>query len=162
MTPRASRFTCRLRVLQAALFVFTLAACQPPRSATSDPAFRASVAGVDWELMELDGKTASTGTGGRRATIRFDADTARVGGFGGCNRFGGTYAISGDSLLFGPLIMTRMACAKGMELESELATALATTRRYELSTTQLKLFGPSGPVARFSRQIPEPARSPDT
>jgi len=161
MSPRPSRFTSRLRVATACC-ILALGACQPPRAASSDLAFRASVAGVDWELVELDGKTASTGAGGRRATIRFDADTARVGGFGGCNRFGGTYTLSSDSLQFGPLIMTRMACAKGMELESELASALAATRRYELSSTQLKLFGASGPVARFSRQIPEPARSPDT
>lgn len=162
MAPRASRSTFGLRVLATALIVFALAACQPPRAASSDPAFRASVAGVDWELMELDGKTAAAGAGGRRATIRFDADTARVGGFSGCNRFSGSYTLDGDTLQFGPLVMTRMACARGMELESELAAALTATRRYELSTTQLKLFGPSGAVARFSRQIPEPVRSPDT
>jgi hypothetical protein len=55
-----------------------------------------------------------------------------------------------------------MACTEGMPLESEYLGALQATRRYELSSTQLKLFGPSGPVARFSRQIPEPSRSPDT
>lgn len=112
------------------------------------------MSGVDWELMELDGKTAATGAGGRRAALRFDADTARVGGFSGCNRFGGTYTINGDSLRFGPLAMTRMACAEGMEIESQLSAALAATRRYELSSTQLRLFGASGPVARFSRQLP--------
>ena len=162
MTLRASRFTSRLRVVSTALSVFALAACQPPHAASSDPAFRASVSGVDWELMELDGKTASTGAGGRRATIRFDADTARAGGFAGCNHFGGTYTISGDSLRFGDVLRTEMACTTGMELESKYLVALQTTRRYELSSTQLKLFGPSGPVARFSRQIPEPTRTPDT
>ena len=100
--------------------------------------------------------------GRRRATLRFEADTARVGGFAGCNQFGGPYAIDGDSLRFGPLVSTMMACTEGMQLESEYLAALQATRRYELSSTQLKLFGPSGPVARFSRQIPEPDRSPDT
>ena len=161
MSPRASRLSPLF--FAASTFVFVaLAACQPPRAASSEPAFRSSVSGVDWELMELDGKTASTGAGGRRATLRFDADTAHVSGFSGCNRFAGTYTLAGDSLKFGPLITTRMACTRGMELESELSAALGATRRYELSSTQLKLFGPSGAVARFSRQIPEPTRSPDT
>ncbi len=153
MKIRASRLAARVGVVLTAV-VFALAACQPPHPASSEPEFRASVSGVDWELMELDGKTASTGAGGRRATLRFDVDTARVGGFSGCNRFGGTYTINGDSLRFGPLATTRMACAAGMDLESQLSAALGATRRYELSSTQLKLFGPSGPVARFSRQIP--------
>ena len=161
MSPRASRLSPRLFAAATFLSV-ALAACQPPHPASSEPAFRASVSGVDWELMELDGKTASTGAGGRRATLRFDADTAHVSGFSGCNRFSGTYALAGDSLQFGPLVMTRMACARGMELEAALSTALQATRRYELSSTQLKLFGPSGAVARFSRQIPEPTRPPDT
>jgi putative lipoprotein len=162
MTPRASRLPL-LRLCAAATFgLLALSACQPPRAASSEPAFRSSVSGVDWELMELDGKTASTGAGGRRATLRFDADTARVSGFSGCNRFAGAYTLAGDSLRFGQLIMTRMACDRGMDLESGLSAALDATRRYELSSTQLKLFGPSGAVARFSRQIPEPARAPDT
>ena len=148
--------------MSAACALATLAACQPSRTATSDVAFRSSVAGVDWELMELNAKTASTGAGGRRATLRFDADSARVSGFAGCNRFAGSYILNGDSLSFGPLVMTRMACADGMELERNLSAALEATRRYELSSTQLKLFGPSKAIARFSRQIPEPGRHPDT
>jgi heat shock protein HslJ len=162
MAPRASQIVSRLRFGCAAGALAVLAACQPPRATNSDPAFRASVSGVDWELMELDGKTASTGAGHRRATLRFEPDTARVGGFAGCNQFGGPYTINGDSLRFGSLVSTLMACTEGMQLESEYLAALEATRRYELSSTQLKLFGPSGAVARFSRQIPEPSRSPDT
>lgn len=162
MAPHASRFISCLRRTSAAWAVAALAACQPPHPANSGPAFRASVSGVDWELMELDGKTASSGAGGRRVTLRFDADTARVGGFSGCNRFSGTYTLDGDTLRFGPLIMTRMACAEGMDLERGLSAALQATRRYELSSTQLKLFGPTKAIARFSRQIPEPSRRPDT
>jgi heat shock protein HslJ len=148
--------------ISATCALATLAACQPSRTASSDVAFRSSVAGVDWELMELNAKTASTGAGGRRATLRFDADSARVTGFSGCNRFSGSYTLNGDSLRFGPLVMTRMACTDGMELEHDLSAALEATRRYELSSTQLKLFGPSKAIARFSRQIPEPDRRPDT
>src|SRR5690242_17618937 len=90
--------------ISATCALATLAACQPSRTASSDVAFRSSVSGVDWELMELNAKTASTGAGGRRATLRFDADSARVTGFSGCNRFSGSYTLNGDSLRFGPLV----------------------------------------------------------
>lgn len=112
--------------------------------------------------MELDGKTATAGADHRHPTLRFEPDSARVGGFAGCNQFGGPYTVSGDSLRFGSLVATMMACSEGMQVESRYLAALAATRRYELSSTQLELFGPSGPVARFSRQIPERDRSPDT
>jgi heat shock protein HslJ len=118
---------------------------------------------VDWQLIELDAKTAPAGAGGRRVTLRFDADSTRVSGFAGCNQFGGSYTIAGDSLHFGPLVLTRMACTDGMELETHFTTALNATRRYELTSTQFKLFGPSGAVARFSRLIPTAReRLPDT
>ena len=159
----APRFLVHRRITAAALVVGVIVACQAPRTASSDAEFRSGVAGVDWQLIELNAKTAPPGAGGRRVTLRFDADSARVGGFAGCNRFGGSYTIAGDSLRFGPLVMTRMACTDGMQLESHLTEALQATRRYELTSTQLKLFGPSGAVARFSRLIPTAKeRSPDT
>ena len=40
--------------------------------------------------------------------IEFGAD--RLSGRAGCNRFSGTYSITGDRLAVGPLATTRMAC----------------------------------------------------
>ncbi|SRR6476661_4344823 len=163
VSPFVSRFAAALRIPFVAGVVGALIACQAPRTASSDTDFRSGVAGVDWQLIELNAKTASAGAGGRRVVVKFDADSARVGGFAGCNNFGGSYALAGDSLRFGPLAMTRMACTEGMQLESQLVAALQATRRYELTSTQLKLFGPTGAVARFSRLIPTAQeRSPDT
>lgn len=163
MSSLAPAWLVCLRSAAATCVVGSLVACQAPRSASSDADFRSGVAGVDWQLIELNAKTAPAGAGGRRVTLRFAADSARVGGFAGCNSFGGSYTIAGDSLRFGPLAMTRMACTDGMQLESNLIAALQATRRYELTSTQLKLFGPSGAVARFSRLIPTAReRSPDT
>ena len=166
MSPRTPPSLVRLhrwlRLLPATCII-ALAACQASRTASSEAAFRSAVAGVDWQLIELNAKTAPAGAGGRRVTLRFDADSARVGGFAGCNRFGASYTIAGDSLRFGPLAMTMMACTEGMPLESALTAALTATRRYELTSTQLKLFGPAGAVARFSRLIPTAReRAPDT
>jgi heat shock protein HslJ len=135
------------------LVVLAAAACQP--SATPEPSdaeFRTAVAGADWELRELNGSPASLGAGGRPATIRFEADSARVAGFAGCNRYFGGYTLDGMTIRFGAVGMTKMACAEGMPLEQQLAAALEATRRYELAGGRLTLLGESGgAVARFER-----------
>ena len=135
------------------LVAIAAAACQP--SATPEPSaaeFRTAVAGAEWELRELNGVPAPLGTGGRRATIRFEADSARVAGFAGCNRYFGGYALDGMTIRFGAVGMTKMACAEGMTLEQQLSAALEATRRYELAGGRLTLLGESGSaVARFER-----------
>ena len=42
--------------------------------------------------------------------ITFDSNTHRVYGFSGCNRFNGTYTISGHDITFGSMASTRMFC----------------------------------------------------
>lgn len=128
------------------------AACRPAATPESSPAsFRSAVAGVEWELRELDGKPAPLGAGSRPATIRFENDSARVTGFAGCNRYFGGYTLDGTTIRFGGVGMTRMACSDGMALEQQLAAALEATRRYELDGPRLTLLGESGAVARFER-----------
>jgi heat shock protein HslJ len=138
--------------LLAGALLALAAACAPsPGSGLAPADFRAAVAGIDWELTEINGAPAPTGAGSRRATIRFDADTARVAGFSGCNRYFGNYTLDGTALRFGAVGMTKMACAEGMELERQLGTALEATRRYELKEGELTLFGDAGTVAKFVR-----------
>jgi len=127
-------------------------ACAPQQEPRlSHVAFRIAVGGTEWELHELRGAVAPPGAGARRATIRFDADTARVAGFAGCNRYFGTYALDGATLRFSGLGMTKMACAQGMTLEQQLAAALEATRRYQLGERELTLLDEAGPVAKFVR-----------
>ena len=146
--------------------IVTAVGCRQPPTPAGPAEFRTTVAGADWELIELAGQPAPTGAGGRRATIRFEPDTPRVAGFAGCNRYFGTYTLDGQTIRFGPIGMTRMACAEGMTLENQLATALEATRRYELTTfdltidrdrvgemKRLTLIGSSGPVAVFTRRM---------
>ena len=108
----------------------------------------------DWTLVELDSQAAPTGADGRRATLRFEIDSARVGGFAGCNRLTASYTLAGDSLRFGVAVLTRMACAEGMDLERRVMDVLTATDRYRVTATELTLFGASGSLARFVRATP--------
>src|SRR5688572_11404862 len=101
---------CRRR-MWIVLLLSGIASCQP--ASTPDPSpveFRAAVSGTEWTLRELSGAQAPLGAGGRSATLQFDADTARIAGFAGCNRYFGSYTLEGRALRFGAVGMTRMAC----------------------------------------------------
>ena len=126
--------------------------CSRPPQVTASPAeFRRSVSGSDWTLVVLAETPAATGAGGRRATLHFHADSARVAGFAGCNRYAGGYTVDGQALRFAPLAMTKMACVDGMVLENHVADALGRTNRYELATNGLTLFEGATVVAQFTR-----------
>jgi len=139
--------------LQASLLVLALLGCRPTGSVLSPVDFRRSVAGNDWELVELRGQPAPLGAGGRRATLSFDADSARISGFAGCNRYFGTYALadSDPSIRFGAIGMTRMACMEGMQLEQQLTEALSQTTRYAVQDGRLTFLEASNPIAVFMR-----------
>jgi len=140
------------RVLLSLAVIALASGCQRPvGGAQSAQEFRQAVAGVEWQLMEVAGQPAPMGAGNRRATIRFDADSSRAGGFAGCNRWSGSYTLEGTALRFGPIITTKMACAQGMELEQRMVEALDATRRVERTNDQLTFFGDAGAVAKFSR-----------
>jgi heat shock protein HslJ len=127
-------------------------ACHRQVATAATPAeFRALVAGAEWELVRLGAEAAPTGAGARRATIRFEADSARAGGFAGCNRWSAGYTLDGDAIRFGPIAMTKMACADGMQLEQRVAAALEAARRFEVRNDELRLRDDAGDVASFRR-----------
>lgn len=110
---------------------------------------------ITWNLVELDGQAAPTGMGGRPATLLLDRAEQRASGFAGCNRMGGSFTHSADSISFGPLAMTRMACTEGMELEQRYAAALEKVTTLRLTAAGLELLSDGATVARFSAVPPE-------
>ena len=141
--------------LGLALLVAALACATQPPGGVTPPAFRTAASDGEWHLMELAGRPAPLGAGGRRATLVFDRDTARAGGFGGCNRYGASYVVTADSLRFTAPVSTKMACEDGMELERELHGVLEGTRRYRMREDDLRLLGELGDeLARFERRRP--------
>lgn len=90
---------------------------------------------------------------GVEVTLVFDS--TRVGGTGGCNRYGASYQLKGTELSFGAVMATRMACpGPGMELEKRFFAALGTVAEHELRDEQLWLRGPAGSSLVFNRVTP--------
>ncbi|UCH30397.1 MAG: META domain-containing protein [Myxococcales bacterium] len=109
-----------------------------------------------WALLELNGKPITVTVNAKAPYLELNSKKASAYGFGGCNRFFGSYEATERSLKFGALGATRMACPEGMDQEQELFTALASTTRYEIHGSKLLLFADKTLVARFeARARPE-------
>jgi len=112
--------------------------------------------GTEWAVMELNGTPAGVGNGDKPATLVFAPDEHHASGFAGCNSAGGSFTHSGDELRFGPIMMTRMACQRGMELEQRYSAALSATRRYRIADGELQLLSDDSVVARLVARHTEP------
>lgn len=106
-----------------------------------------SLAGTEWRVVELDGKSADPKV---TSTLAFGADGA-VNGNGGCNTFRGDVDIQGTTMKFGQLASTMMACegAKSAQ-EARFHAALSQTAAYSVQDGELTLVDATGKaVARL-------------
>lgn len=79
----------------------------------------------------------------------------RVGGNAGCNRMIGQYTLAGDTLEFGKIAATRMACLAGMDIEQKFLATLNRVKRWRLDGRHLELLDADGQrVARFEAGAP--------
>jgi heat shock protein HslJ len=132
-----------------ALAALLVAACHHTASDSGGPV--PSIEGIEWKLVELNGKPAAKGANGKPATLTLTAAGTRANGYAGCNTFFGSYTLTGSALKFGLLGMTRMACPGTDALESAYTKALAATTGQRLSGGKLELLAGTNVVAKFSK-----------
>ena len=86
--------------------------------------------GPEWRVTSLDGMAVPDGA---EITLRFDG-AGRVAGRSACNRYVGSYTLTGESLTFGPAAGTRMACPDPlMALEREFYAMLSRVTRFDIA-----------------------------
>ena len=98
--------------------------------------------GKVWALTELVGKPPLAGTG---ISAEFTAD-GKVAGSAGCNRYSGTYTVSGSNITFSsPMASTMMMCDQAlMDQESAYLQMLGDVKTFAVSGDQLTLSGADG------------------
>ena len=98
--------------------------------------------GKVWAATELMGESPVAGTG---ISAEFAAD-GKVSGSAGCNRYSGTYTVSGSNITFSsPLASTMMMCEQAvMDQESVYLKALGEAKTYAVNGNQLTLAGKDG------------------
>jgi putative lipoprotein len=105
--------------------------------------------GTAWRLEDLGGARVLDRV---EATLEFPED-GRAAGNGSCNRFFGPVRIEGESISFGQLASTRMACAELIgNQESKYLEGLQGAERFALDGATLSIYakGMEKPL-RFSR-----------
>ena len=81
--------------------------------------------------------------GGRDVDAHFAGD--RVSGFGGCNAYGGTAAISGSTIKISDVFSTQMACeGDGSTVETAYLANLANAATFTATADALTIFDSSG------------------
>jgi heat shock protein HslJ len=107
--------------------------------------------GTSWVLTELQGKPVASPP---FPTLIFK--DGQVSGNASCNSFGGSYQRNGgDTLKFGPLISTLMACVdpSAMEREGIYLGVLAQVAKYRVENNHLYIYDQAGQLlAEFEKQ----------
>ncbi len=126
------------RALLACFGLVLLVGCAPqePPAAAANP-----LAGAPWVAQEI---AALPVLAEHPATLEVKPDGS-VSGKSGCNGFAGASTLQGDSIAFGALAATKMACpGPQMEQEGRYFAALAASRRYLLDGDTLRLLDAGG------------------
>lgn len=104
------------------------------------------LAGTEWQLVSLGPPGSEVDVvAGTTPTANFGED-GRVGGSTGCNNYGGTYEVRGDTITIGRLVSTRRACLdqNANEQERRFLAALEAANRFRLSSSRLTIFADRG------------------
>jgi heat shock protein HslJ len=114
--------------------------------------------GTQWRLLSYGAPTAPTPVIGEGPlTLEFGAE-GKLSGSGGCNGYGGKYAVSGQTLTISEIISTLMACLDDDATiqEATYFQALQTATRYERSQLgeQLTILYGEGQQMTFARITP--------
>jgi heat shock protein HslJ len=136
-------FVTLLRAALPAAFAFALLA----GAASAAPGVPDQVVGQEWRLVSYqgaDGQTTDTTALG--ITIEVAAD-GTVSGFGGCNRYRGTFQVAADGTITpGPIASTKVACADAnkTQWETRYFAALQSVSQYRVSGAQVQLLFDKG------------------
>lgn len=100
--------------------------------------------GTMWTLTSVASGDAVTSVVSGTITVGFAADET-FSRSAGCNRFDGTYSVTGDRLSFSPLATTKMACADHvMAQERVFLDTMSEVASYDIEGPQLTVLDGSG------------------
>lgn len=123
----------------------------------------AALADSQWQLDSLivNGQVV-TFTPATLPTIVFDSE-GKIAGRGGCNSYFGDYTLNGGEISFGAIGATKMACAEGMDQETQYFAALEAAKQISLtSKTSLELRSDDGKTEIKFVNMPVPNAPAET
>jgi len=141
-----------LLVLAAAVSpaAFSLSKMQQPEAAAPAAAKTSQkLLGHPWKLVALNGKPLDPKPP-MVPEFTLIQDGSRIAGFTGCNRFMGTFSLGDDRLsLNSDFAMTRKACVKMGNIESDFVKALQSVDTWKITNGTLEFYHQKELVASF-------------
>lgn len=102
----------------------------------------------NWAVAEIEGEPVAEGVEVTMSFVR----GGELGGKAACNRFSGSYRLTGEGLTFGPAAATRMACAGTlMQLESRFLGLLPAVTHFDIDSGHLVLMAGDRAALRLRR-----------
>jgi len=103
-----------------------------------------------WKLTYAGGQAVLPIEGQPEPHIVLRSEEERIAGSDGCNRLIGGYSVDGDTISFGQMASTMMACPGGMDVAKRLADALGAASGWRTLGRRLELSDAAGRLlARF-------------
>ena len=99
---------------------------------------------TQWNLIEIGDQSVSAENLNREPGLMFHSEEGSVSGSGGCNQLHGTYEADGETILFGQISTTLMACPEGMDIEQMFLGSLEAVTRWRLDHGQLEFLDSDG------------------
>ena len=106
--------------------------------------------GTAWILTSFGGEKPLANT-----EIRIEFSEDQVKGSSGCNTYFGSYTVKGDTIEFGPLAMTEMACMEpegAMEQEQVYLQFLAEGETFVVGEDGLSILRADGETLEFAAE----------
>ena len=128
------------------LFAVYFSACSSGGSNTD----KAEIAGTEWLLESMNGKTV-TPPDGKNVTLILDAVTGKLSGKSTCNSYFGSYKLDGSLISFSEIGSTNMMCDE-MQVEIDYISTLKTVEMYSLKSGKLNLSSSSAVVLEFKKK----------
>jgi putative lipoprotein len=109
-----------------------------------------SLEDTTWRATRVNDKDVVANENKRFPYIVLQSADHRAAGSGGCNRITGTYSVEKQTVHFGPMASTMMACPSGMDTEKDFLQALDQAHSWKIQGSELELYGEDGAlVIRF-------------
>lgn len=142
-------------MIASGLLILMIAGCVAKKSVNTESASNVFTGGK-WIIHEISGMAVDHSKSGKEPPyMDFSLAEKRMSAFAGCNRMSAGFELRNDTIIFSPLISTKMACP-GMEYEYALQRLLVPGNyTYIENGALLELFYNSDKVLGLMRQIKE-------
>ena len=121
--------------VSAGTFIFFSAFVMKKQNATQIQ----SLYETKWQLKKIH-NAGSVEIITSKAFIKFNREKKSAGGNGGCNAFGSTISVSGNTVSFKDIFSTKMYCEGMQETEDAYFKQLEKVNRFEIKGKALQLY----------------------